>query len=347
MISFKNDYSEGAYPQILEAMVRTNMEQTDGYGFDPHTANAERMIKEKLNCQDCWVHLMVGGTITNLTMISKILRPYEAVIAAETGHICTHEAGAIEATGHKAITVPTNNGKITGKDILKVLEDHLDFHMVLPKMVYISNPTEIGTLYSKAELTELYKVCQKNGLYLYLDGARMAAALTAQGNDLTLEDYANLTDAFYIGGTKCGALFGEALVIMRKELNQCMMYHRKQKGSVLAKGRLLGIQFEELFRDDLYLKAGETSNKTALRIRNAIAEEGFSFLIDSVTNQQFPILPIALLEELGKKYKYTFWEHYDLNHDVIRLVTCWATTDEQVDTFIRDFKEMAKNCKVK
>ncbi len=342
MISFKNDYSEGAYPQILEALLRTNMEQTSGYGLDPHSENAERMIKEKINFQDCWVHFLAGGTITNLVMISQVLRPYEATIAPCTGHICTHEAGAIEATGHKVIHVPSNNGKITAADVQQVLEEHTDFHMVLPKLVYISNPTEIGTLYTKAELEALRSICRQKGLYLYLDGARLASALTAPGNDIALEDYPRLTDAFYIGGTKCGALFGEALVITRPELNENIMFNRKQKGAVTAKGRLLGIQFEELFREDLYIKAGEISNKMALRIRDAIAKEGFGFLIESVTNQQFPILPKKLLEELGKKYEYTFWQPHNQEYDVVRLVTSWATTEEQVDAFIHDFKEAAK-----
>lgn len=345
MISFKNDYSEGAHPRVLESLIRTNLEQTDGYGEDPYTLEAYELIKEKIECKDCNIRFVVGGTQSNLLVISQILRPHQSVIAAETGHINGHETGAIEATGHKAELIPAPEGKLTPALVEKILSTHTDAHNVEPKMVYISNPTEIGTLYKKAELEALYNCCKKHGLYLFMDGARMASALTSEYNDIALSDYPKLTDVFYIGGTKCGALFGEVIVFVNEKLFEGFQYAIKQRGALLAKGRLLGLQFGELFKDNLYFELGQHSNDMAMMLKKCFADNGFSFATDSYSNQQFPILPDKLVEELGKKYKYTFVEKYDENSSVIRFVTSWATKKENVEEFIKDFTEISKNYK--
>lgn len=345
MISFKNDYSEGAHPQVLETLLRTNLEQTDGYGEDPYTLEAYELIKEKIQCKDCNIRFIVGGTQTNLLVISQILRPYQSVISAETGHINSHETGAIEATGHKVELISAPEGKLTPQLVEKVLSLHTDAHNVEPKMVYISNPTEIGTLYKKSELEALYKCCKEHGLYLFMDGARLASALTSEYNDIKLSDYPKLTDVFYIGGTKCGALFGEVAVFINKEIFEGFQYTIKQRGALLAKGRLLGLQFGELFRDNLYFEIGEHSNKMANLLKKCFSDNGFSFATDSYSNQQFPILPNKIVEEFGKKYKYTFIEKYDEDNSVIRFVTSWATKEENVLEFIKDFTEIAKKYK--
>lgn len=345
MISFKNDYSEGAHPQVLETLLRTNLEQTDGYGEDPYTLEAYELIKEKIQCEDCNIRFIVGGTQTNLLVISQILRPYQSVISAETGHINSHETGAIEATGHKVELISAPEGKLTPQLVEKVLNTHTDAHNVEPKMVYISNPTEIGTLYKKAELEALYKCCKEHGLYLFMDGARLASALTSEYNDIKLSDYPKLTDVFYIGGTKCGALFGEVAVFINKEIFEGFQYAIKQRGALLAKGRLLGLQFGELFRDNLYFEIGEHSNKMANLLKKCFSDNGFSFATDSYSNQQFPILPNKIIEEFEKKYKYTFIEKYDEDNSVIRFVTSWATKEENVLEFIKDFTEIAKKYK--
>ncbi|WP_300393592.1 low specificity L-threonine aldolase [Fusobacterium sp.] len=345
MISFKNDYSEGAHPQVLETLLRTNLEQTDGYGEDPYTLEAYELIKEKIQCKDCNIRFIVGGTQTNLLVISQILRPYQSVISAETGHINSHETGAIEATGHKVELISAPEGKLTPQLVEKVLSLHTDAHNVEPKMVYISNPTEIGTLYKKAELEALYKYCKEHGLYLFMDGARLASALASEYNDIKLSDYPKLTDVFYIGGTKCGALFGEVAVFINKEIFEGFQYAIKQRGALLAKGRLLGLQFGELFRDNLYFEIGEHSNKMANLLKKCFSDNGFSFATDSYSNQQFPILPNKIVEEFGKKYKYTFIEKYDEDNSVIRFVTSWATKEENVLEFIKDFTEIAKKYK--
>lgn len=342
MISFKNDYSEGAHPRVLEALVRTNLEQTDGYGEDPYTLEAYERIKEKIQCKDCNIRFIVGGTQTNLLVISQILRPHQSVISAETGHINGHETGAIEATGHKVELIPAPEGKLTPALVEKVLSLHTDAHNVEPKMVYISNPTEIGTLYKKAELEALYSCCKEHGLYLFMDGARLASALTSEYNDIALSDYPKMTDVFYIGGTKCGALFGEVAVFVNKDIFDGFQYAIKQRGALLAKGRLLGLQFGELFKDDLYYEIGEHSNKMADMLKKCFADNGFGFATDSYSNQQFPILPDKLVADLGAKYKYTFTEKYDENNSVIRFVTSWATKPADVEEFIKDFTELAK-----
>lgn len=336
MYSFKNDYSEGAHSRILNALVETNLEQTDGYGTDQYTERSVNLLKKKIDREDVDIHLLVGGTQVNLTAISAFLRPHQAAIGADTSHINCHETGAIEATGHKVITMKTNDGKLTPNLIQNVVDSHSDEHMVQPKLVYISNSTELGTLYTKAELIDLHDCCKRNKLLLYLDGARLGSALVAEENDLTLADIAKLVDAFYIGGTKNGALFGEALVICNDELKEDFRYFIKQKGGLLAKGRLLGIQFEELFKDDLYFELAKHANKMALMLKGAIVDEGYKFLTESFTNQQFPIFPNNLIEKLSEKYSFNIERVIDSNYTAIRLVTSWATKEEIVLQFIED-----------
>lgn len=342
MYSFKNDYSEGAHPNIIEALVKTNLEQTDGYGEDFYTKEAGRLIKEKVNREDVDVHLLVGGTQTNLTAISAFLRPHEAVIAVESGHIFVHETGAIEATGHKVIPVASEDGKIQVSQIAKVLETHTDEHMVKPKMVYISDSTEVGTIYNKAELEAISSYCKTNGLYLFLDGARLGSALMCEENDLTLEDFGKLTDAFYIGGTKNGALMGEALVICNDFLKADFRYHIKQKGGLLAKGRLLGIQFVELFKENLFFELGAHANHMADCLREGIKEAGYKFFIESPSNQLFVIFPNEVIEHLSSQFNFATWEKIDENNTAIRLVTSWATKKEGVEAFIAALNQYDK-----
>lgn len=338
MYSFKNDYSEGAHPRILEALIKCNMEQSEGYGEDIFTARAIKLIKEKIRREDVDVHLLVGGTQTNLTALSAFLRPHEAVIAANTGHVLVHETGAIEATGHKVISVDVEDGKLTRKNIEAVIEEHTDEHMVKPKLVYISNSTEIGTIYKREEVEELSEVCKKHDLYLYVDGARLGSALCSNENNMKIYELAQLVDAFYIGGTKGGALIGEALVICRDTLKKDFRYHIKQKGALLAKGRTLGIQFEELFKDNLYFDLATHANNMAEILKKGIEDAGYSFMINSSSNQVFPILPNKLINSLEKKYLFMTWEKIDKENSAIRLVTSWATNEEKVLEFIADVK---------
>lgn len=340
MISFKNDYSEGAHPHIMEALLATNKEQTDGYGMDGYTLQAVQVMKEKLGRQDVDIHLLTGGTQTNLTALSAFLRPHEAVIAASTGHILVHETGAIEATGHKVISVEVRDGKLRAEHIKATIVAHTDEHMVKPRLVYISNSTEIGSVYNKSELLELSRCCQENKLYLYLDGARLGSALCSSGNDVTLPELARLVDAFYIGGTKNGALMGEALVICKDILKEDFRFHMKQKGALLAKGRILGIQFHELFRDNLYFELAQYANDMANLLRVGIEQAGFSFLIHSPSNQIFPILPEQLINRLLEKYSFYSWEKIDEQHSAIRLVTSWATEKTAVLAFLDDLKRL-------
>lgn len=284
--------------------------------------------------------MLVGGTQVNLTAISAFLRPHQAVIGAETSHINCHETGAIEATGHKVIIMKTDDGKLTPSLIQKVVDSHSDEHMVQPKLVYISNSTELGTLYTKSELKELHKCCKENKLILYLDGARLGSALVAEENDLSLSDIASLVDAFYIGGTKNGALFGEALVICNEKLKEDFRYFIKQKGGLLAKGRVLGIQFEELFKDNLYFELAKHSNKMAILLKDALREKGYEFLTDSFTNQQFPILPKEVAEKLSEKYSFNIERVIDDKNIAIRLVTSWATKEKNVLEFIEYLKQI-------
>jgi len=344
LYSFKNDYSEGAHSRILDALYESNFEQDEGYGEDIYTKKAIKLLKERIGREDVDIHLFTGGTQTNLTALSAFLRPHEAVIAANTGHILVHETGAIEATGHKIIPVEVEDGKLKPFHLKSVLEAHTDEHMVKPRLVYISNPTELGSIYYKEELKALSQFCRDNKLLLYVDGARLGSALCSKGNDLALADFAVLTDAFYIGGTKNGALFGEALVICQDSLKEDFRFHMKQKGALLAKGRLLGIQFFELFKDNLYFDLAKHANRMADLLRDGIKRAGFNFLTDSPSNQLFPILPNSLIAKLEEKYAFYVWSRIDTNNSVIRLVTSWATKEEQIAAFLEDMKMALISC---
>ena len=344
MIRFECDYLEGAHPKILEILIKTNFEQTPGYGTDTYCEKARLIIKEKCKSPHCDVHFLVGGTQTNTTVIASILRPYQGVLCANTGHINVHETGAIEATGHKVMPILSDDGKITAKNIQDAYDAHFNDptaeHMVQPAMVYISHPTENGTLYSKGELEEISHVCGKLNLPLFLDGARLGYGLTAEGSDLKLEDIAALCDVFYIGGTKVGALFGEAVVITNPNLKKDFRYFIKQNGGMLAKGRLLGIQFLALLEDDLYFKITGHANKLALKIRDAFLEKGCSFRYESVTNQQFPILHNEYIEKLKENYAFSFWEKVDENHSAVRFCTSWATKEEDVEKLVAHIQQL-------
>lgn len=339
MYSFKNDYSEGAHARILSALVETNLEQVEGYGQDCYTLQAAELLKQKINRADIDIHFFSGGTQTNLTAISAFLRPHEAIIAANTGHILVHETGAIEATGHKIISVEVQDGKLTPDHIKTALDLHTDEHMVKPKLVYISNPTEIGSIYKKSELQQLSQFCKKQKLVLFVDGARLGSALCSEESDMNLSDLGMLVDAFYIGGTKSGALLGEALVISNDVLKDEFRFHMKQKGALLAKGRLLGIQFLELFKDDLYFDLARHANKMAGLLRTGISRAGHPFLTHSPSNQIFPVLPNWLIEKLQKNYSFYIWSKVDADHSAIRLVTSWATKEEAVLKFIDDLND--------
>ncbi len=335
MIYFNSDYLEGAHPSIMVKMAETNMVQTVGYGEDEYCEAAREKIKTACQAPEADVHFLVGGTQTNTTVIAAILRPWQGVIAAVSGHINCHEAGAIESTGHKVITLPTDNGKITAQQVADYVEWHKNDesteHIVQPGMVYISHPTEAGTLYTKAELTELYDTCRRYGLPLYIDGARLGYGLAAEESDMTLPEFARLCDVFYIGGTKVGALFGEAVVIMNESLKKDFRFIMKQRGGRLAKGRLLGIQFDALFTDDLYFKISRHTIEMAHQIRDIFVSAGYPLLFDSPTNQQYPIMPDAELAEIGKSFGYEYWERVDETHSGVRFCASWATTQENVD----------------
>lgn len=340
MYSFTNDYSEGAHPRILEALRETNLEQAIGYGQDHYSLEAAELIKEAVGRGDVDIHFIPGGTQTNLIAISAFLRPHEAVIAPVTGHIEVHETGAIEATGHKIITMPGEAGKLRVVDLRQALAVHKDEHMVKPRLVYISNATEVGSIYTKAELKSLSEFCLQHELLLFMDGARLGSALVARANDLTLRDIAQLVDAFYIGGTKNGALIGEALVICTHELKADFRFHIKQKGALLAKGRLLGIQFRELFRDNLFFELAEHANGLAEKIQAVLAAKNCPLLIQSPSNQVFPILPHTVIQELEKTYSFEIWQGVDANHSVVRFVTSWATQETAVDSLVADLERL-------
>ncbi|MEA4920278.1 MAG: aminotransferase class I/II-fold pyridoxal phosphate-dependent enzyme [Clostridiaceae bacterium] len=344
MIRFNCDYSEGAHPRILKMLTETNFEQTTGYGEDPHCTRARELILRECGNPDADLYFLVGGTQTNLTVIASALRPYQGVLSAVSGHINVHESGAIEATGHKVLALASEDGKITAEQVEKAYrlhhEDETRIHMVQPKMVYISHPTEVGTIYTKAELSALYDVCRKRDLYLFIDGARMGYGLTAPGTDLTLKDISKLCDVFYIGGTKVGALFGEALIILNSQLKTDFPYMIKQRGGLLAKGRLLGIQFETLFEDGLYYELGTHANKTAQIIKKACEDKGLAFLCQSPTNQQFPIMPNSMLAQLSKKYSYADMGRIDEDHTAVRFCTSWATPIEDAEQLAKDIASL-------
>lgn len=340
MYSFMNDYSEGAHPRILHALIETNMVQAKGYGEDMFTQEAITLIKDKINNPNSDIHFFSGGTQTNLTVISAFLRPHEAAVAATTGHVLVHEAGAIEATGHKIIGLEVSDGKLNPEHIASALSVHTDEHMVKPKLVYISNSTEVGTIYTKKELEEISRFCRDHQLYLFIDGARLGSALSSSQNDLTLPDLARLSDAFYIGGTKNGALIGEALVINTKCLQEDFRFHMKQKGALLAKGKVLSLQFLELFKDNLFFDLATHANQMAWRIQEAIDLLGYKFLVYPSTNQLFPILPNSIIQQLEENYQFYRWSEVDKDHSSIRLVTSWATTDKMVTSFIEDLQQL-------
>ncbi|MBB4805521.1 threonine aldolase [Chryseobacterium defluvii] len=338
--SFKNDYSEGCHPNILQALLQYNSDQQAGYGEDEYSLQAKKLIKDKINHQNAEVFFVSGGTQANLIVISSILKPYQCVISAATGHILNNETGAIEATGHKILNIETEDGKLRSSDIIPVLGNHRNIpHQVMPKMVYISNSTELGTIYTSGELEELSLFCRQNSLYLFMDGARMGQGLTSEISDLTLEKVAELTDIFYLGGTKNGALIGEAIVISNQILQEDFAFNIKQKGALLAKGRLLGIQFLELMKDDLYFDLARHANRQAMKIKNVLKERGVRFLSDTYTNQIFPILCHDLIETLSEKFEFYVWKKIDDEFSAVRLITSWNTGDDAVDEFI----EMIKN----
>lgn len=343
MIRFNCDYNEGAHERILRRLAETNLEQTPGYGEDSYCKEAAGIIKGLCGRKDADVHFLVGGTQANLTVISSALRPHQGVVGAESAHVNVHETGAIEATGHKVIALPSKDGKVTAGQVEKLWLDHISDdsfeHMVQPKMVYISNPTELGTIYTKAELEALYSVCKKYGLYLFVDGARLAYGLAAQGNDVDLPTLAANCDVFYIGGTKVGALFGEAVVITNDQLKPDFRYHIKQRGGMLAKGRLLGIQFTELLKDGLYFELGAHADRLADRIREAFVKKGYPFLVPNTTNQIFPVVPDSVLEKLREKYVFTYQGRVDEEHSAIRICTSWITSEEQVKELVNDINE--------
>lgn len=332
--SFKNDYAEGCHPLILEKLMQSNFEQSAGYGEDAYCEAAKKTIQKQLKSPKSDIHFVVGGTQANLICISSVLKPHQAVITAETGHIAVHETGAIEATGHKVITIQTKDGKLNQRLISKVLRSHTDEHMVQPKMVYISNSTEIGTVYTKKELKALHQFCQDKGLILFMDGARLGAALTSWKNDLKLSDLAKLTDIFYIGGTKNGALLGEAIVINNSNLQADFRYHIKQKGGLLAKGKLLGIQFLTLFEEQLFFELAQRANMLNQKLAQEFTRKNYKFLVEPQSNQLFPILPNHKIAELEKDFEFYRWKKINPKHSAIRLVTSWATDESQVDRFL-------------
>ena len=341
MYSFRNDYSEGAHPKVMEALADTNLEQTVGYGMDPRCQSAAALIRDLCKAPDADIHFLVGGTQANLVVIDAFLQSYEAVIGAHTSHINTHETGAIEATGHKVCSIYAPDGKLTPALVEEVLSQHNGTeHMVLPRMVYVSDSTEIGTIYTKAELAALRRCCDEHGLYLFLDGARLGSALTSPDNDLTLADIAALTDVFYIGGTKNGVLFGEALVLSNAAPKAHFRWHMKQRGAVLAKGRLLGIQFQAILEDGLYFDIARHANEMAFRLRDGIAALGYPFPVPSPTNQQFPVLPNTVIGQLeARGYQFEAQEAVDAEHTCVRLVTSWATPESAIDAFLKDLAD--------
>ena len=340
MIHFNSDYTAGAHQEVMDALVRTNMEHTVGYGNDGYTAEARDMIREAVGAPDAEVMFLVGGTQTNATAIDGILRRHEGVLAAASGHIAVHESGAIEASGHKVLTLPEREGKVCSEDVERFIKefyaDETYQHMVAPGMLYISQPTEFGTIYSLEELKALSEVCHRHNIPLYIDGARMAYGLKAEGADFTLRDIARLADVFYIGGTKCGTLFGEALVVTNRELLKNLFPLVKQHGALLAKGRLLGVQFGALFRDGLYERIGKEAVRLALRIREAFRKAGYKVVIESPTNQQFFQLPNDVIDRLRESIAFDYWGPRGERESVVRFVTSWSTTEQDVEMLIAE-----------
>ena len=334
MIHFKDDYSVGAHPKVMDAMIKANDGLMPAYGRDPVSGEARSLIQEAIG-RPCDIHFVASGTTANVLMIAGALRPHEAVISVEGGHIATHEAGSIEATGHKIISVPHQDGKLDPEDLINAIQTNtMPPHMAKPKLVYISNASETGTVYTKAELTALSDICQSKGLYLMMDGARLAAALAASKNDLTLPDITALTDMFWIGGTKAGALMGEAIVLTNPQLSKDFEFHIKQRGALLAKGRAIGAQFKALFTDGLYRANGAQANAMATLLSKGILAKGFKLAAETESNQVFPVLPNALIEQLEMASGFYVWGPAGEDHSIIRLVTSWATTDAEIDAFL-------------
>lgn len=345
MIYFNNDYSEGCHRQILSLLEKSNFEQTPGYGTDAYCAEAADHIRRLCGNDDLSVHFIVGGTQTNLIVIASALRPHQGVLGVETAHINVHETGAVEATGHKVLSVSSADGKITAQQVERVVvahrEDQAMEHTVQPKMVYISNPTELGTIYTRDELYALRDICDQYGLYLFMDGARLGYGLTAQGNDVTLADIAKTCDVFYIGGTKVGAMFGEAVVYSNVALAEDFRYMIKQRGAMLAKGRLLGIQFCALLRDGLYFDIASHANQMADKIRDTLKRLGYSLFVPGTTNQIFPVLPDSMLEKLAENFSFTEQERVDATHRAVRFCTSWATTEENVNALCKELERLS------
>ena len=339
MHNFTNDYSEGAHPKVLEIMLESNLEQNEGYGLDKHSERARELIRRWIDMPNADVHFIPGGTQTNLLVVSSFLRPHQCVISADTGHINVHETGAIEATGHKVVTVPGTDGKLTPQLIQSVVGSHVDEHMVQPKMVDISNSTELGTIYTKSELQDIRETCLKNGLLLYLDGARIGTALTSRLNDLSIEEVARLVDVFYIGGTKNGALLGEALVICKEELQEDFRYLMKQRAAMPAKGFVLGMQFEALMKDGLYLSLATHANEMASKVADIFRENGYGFYTEPCTNQVFPIVPNELAKRLIRDFGCLFQAQIDDDNVCVRFVTSWATSQSSIDRLRSFFQE--------
>lgn len=335
MLHFANDYTQGACQEILDAIVKTNFENLSGYGADKYCESAKVKIRKACEVENADVYFLVGGTQTNAVVINSILQSYEGVIATETGHISVHEAGAIELTGHKVLTLPHHNGKINVNEVKGYLQtfyaDINHEHIVFPGMVYISHPTEYGTLYTKNELTEISEICKKYKIPLFLDGARLAYGLMAKDTDVTLPDIARLCDVFYFGGTKAGALLGEAVIFTKNNTPKNFVTRIKQYGALLAKGRLLRVQFDTLFSNDLYKRIGKYTVNLSEKLKNILHEKNYRFYLESPTNQQFIIIENIKMEELAKKVSFSFWEKYDEKHTVIRLATSWATTEKDLN----------------
>ena len=344
MVQFQCDYNEGAHPQILQRLAETNMEQTIGYGEDKYCEEARELIRKACDNSEIDVHFLVGGTQTNTTVIAHTLRPYQGVISAKSGHINVHETGAIEATGHKVLAIDSADGKLSAEQIEEAMLAHQNEdgpeHMVQPGMVYISMPTEVGTIYTSDELRAISQVCNKYDLPLFVDGARLGYGLCSPQSDLTLPLLTQLADVFYIGGTKVGALFGEAVVIRNERMKRDFRYSIKRHGGMLAKGRLLGIQFATLFTDGLYMHIAQHAIGQAMRIKSALQGKGIPFLIDSPTNQQFPIFSNSQLELLSQKYLFSIWQKVDDSHTAVRICTSWATKTENVNQLIKDIEEL-------
>lgn len=330
MHSFKNDYSEIAHPKILEFMMNNHLEKNIGYGLDKHSEKAKTYIKRHIRRDDIDIHFIPGGTQTNILAISSMLKPYQAVISVDTGHINVHETGAIEASGHKILTIKNENGKMDVEGIQEILTFHTGENMVMPKMVYISNSTELGTIYTKNELVEISKFCKKNDLILFLDGARLGSALMSKANDLDLHEISNLVDAFYIGGTKNGAALGEAFVITNESYKSNFRYIIKQCGAMLAKGFVTGIQFEVLFEDNLFFELAATANKSAELLVNVIKKHGYELYVESSTNQVFAIFPNEMIKEMSKEFLFEEEKKIDKDNTAIRFVTSWATNKSSI-----------------